>query len=511
MKTQASILTFVSVFCFCNPCKGNDTSSATEIRITPDTAAYQIGLPDVVGEVDATEIVRIGEGAGLSRGRDLQPVPGWPMQFEVNSSFHPIQGPTLADVDGDGDLEFLIGSSENLHIWHHDGTPLDGWPQTPEWKFPRAVSVADIDGDGDMEVVAGSESFNSASGHIHVWHHDGTLAEGWPQALGGGAWGSSVEDLDGDGDYEIVTSARMYPVGRAYVFNHDGTIADGWPQDLIDVPSANPSIGDVDGDGDREIFIESYTHMYAWHHDGTSLAGWPLDISPQTFSYSTPSLADFDEDGDLEIVAGSHMAYGSPKKHYLFMWHHDGTNVSGWPRTAESWIYSSPAIGDLDGNGTLDIAVGCNSIYAYAFASDGTSLPGWPVEHPMGSGFYGSPAMADIDGDLDMEVLLGDNAAMGPGSLLHAYHHDGTTVEGWPVNIDGPTMRNCPAFGDVEGDGDLDLAAVTTDRFVYLWDLEAPHGEDRIEWRMFQNGPRHTGLYGVPVTPPCFIGMVTKR
>ncbi len=55
---------------------------------------------------------------------------GWPQMTvgAVQSS------PTMVDLDGDLDMEIIIGSNDgNVYIWHHDGTLLDGWPQQVEY------------------------------------------------------------------------------------------------------------------------------------------------------------------------------------------------------------------------------------------------------------------------------------------------------------------------------------------------------------------------------------------
>jgi hypothetical protein len=175
---------------------------------------------------------------------------------------------------------------------------------------------------------------------------------------------------------------------------------------------------------------------------------------------------------------------------HLYTWKGDGTLLPGWPALARDLseptplgarIVSSPALGDLDNDGSLDVAVGTNEIYgytgrAYAFRSNGTLLPGWPVQVPsaypdvlplVGEGVPSSPALADVDGDGTLEVAIA--AVVGPGIL---YRFDGRplvvleSARFGPASpaSDAPSLlaSTTGAFADLDGDGALEYAAGTT-------------------------------------------------
>jgi len=100
--------------------------------------------------------------------------------------------PILGDVDRDGKLEIVFattngcfspGGHTNIHVVHPDGTPLAGWPKQVEGGCDREPTLADLDGDADLEIVYARR----ASGELqaHVWHHDGSDMLGWPQSTGG--------------------------------------------------------------------------------------------------------------------------------------------------------------------------------------------------------------------------------------------------------------------------------------------------------------------------------------
>ncbi len=395
--------------------------------------------------------------------------------------------PQIVDLDGDGDLEVLIGSGSSLHAYHHDGSMVSGFPVTTGGQAYYTAAVADIDNDGELEIaIAGQRS------NLYVYRMDGSLETGWPQFLGdddGASCSPTLADLDGDGDLELIIgtfkdlngSSGSIPA-RMYVFHHDGTLFNGWP--ILDVDSyaihATPAVGDIDDDGDLEIITagRNTQKLLAWHTDGTSVNGWPVQISG--LIESSPTMADIDNDGDLEIfiATGSERVYGV---------HHDGSTVTGWPQTMGGGgiQHSSPSIGDIDSDGDLEIVCGSVHKKVYAWHHDGTPVTGWPQST---SGFaQGTPALGDVDGDGDMEVITGTYVG------LYIWHHDGSLLPWFPL----PTgwSRSSPTLTDLDQDGDIEVLVGSMDDYLYCWDIPEVYNPDLIEWDTFRNSLLNTGLY----------------
>jgi hypothetical protein len=300
--------------------------------------------------------------------------------------------PALGDIDGDGDIEIVVGSNDDqVYAWHHDGTLVIGWPKaTDDNPYYQGLlsspALGDIDGDGDIEIVVGSNDDK-----VYAWHHDGTFVSGWPKATFGNVYSSpALGDIDGDGDIEIVVGSND---GKVYAWHHDGTLVIGWPK-ATGGSTSSPALGDIDGDGDIEIVVGSNDDkVYAWHHDGTLVSGWPKAIGCSVFS--SPALGDIDGDGNIEIVVGS-----TDDKVYAL--HHDGTLVIDWPKAIGGAVFSSPALGDIDGDGDIEIVVGSRDgkVYAwdgkvYAWDCPGTYDPGnieWGTFHHdvRRTGLYGT-------------------------------------------------------------------------------------------------------------------------
>ncbi|MCD4818455.1 MAG: T9SS type A sorting domain-containing protein [Candidatus Cloacimonetes bacterium] len=425
---------------------------------------------------------------------------GFPINTGNNTSE---PSPQVADIDGDGDLEVLIGSGQNLFAYHHDGTPVAGFPVGVGGSAHYTPAIADIDNDGEIEIViAGQRS------DLYVFNGDGTLKEGWPQNLGdddGACCSPALSDLDNDGDLEIVIGTYKDLnlnndgiLARVYVFHHDGTIYDGWPVYDVDYTGVigSPAIGDLDNDGDLEIIVvgREYSQVWAWNTDGTVLLGFPVDLP--NFTESSPTLADIDDDGDLEIFIAT-------QTELVCALHHDGTSVTGWPQPMGGAAIqrSSPSIGDIDGDGDLEIVCGSWHGAVYAWHHNGTMVSGWP--QPTGDIFQdfaqASPALADIDSDGDIEIV----AAAYTG--VFAWHHDGTLLPDYPLETGW--SRSSPTITDLDGDGDIEILIGSMDDNLYAWDLEGNYNTNNIEWSMFRYDLLNTGCYqnettGIEEFPP---------
>ena len=161
---------------------------------------------------------------------------------------------------------------------------------------------------------------------------------------------------------------------------------------------------------------------------------------------------------------------------------------SGWPKTTGSDVHSSSALGDIDGDGDIEVVVGSWDKKVYAWHHDGSDVTGWP--RLTGNYVNSSPVLGDIDGDGDIEVVVGSN-----DGKVYAWHHDGSDVTGWPKTT-GYYVYSSPALGDIDGDGDIEVVVGSNDNKVYAWDCFGTYDSNNIEWAMFRHDIRRTGLYG---------------
>lgn len=390
-----------------------------------------------------------------------------------------------------------------------------------------SVATADFNGDGYKEIVVGDikgvlyvVSWTGSSWSV-VWSRQTNLdieAANPPTHTSDNTIRSSpvIADLDNDGRLEIVIGVggdvhspdlSEHRNGGILVYRHEGSNpwnfsliqprssdgTSGWPQpckDEVGWPPpgyngpdgywdgvwATPAVGDIDGDGDLEIvYLGIDRFFYAWHHDGRLVDGWPIAI-PVDGGLSSPALGDLDMDGLPEIVVGT-MSPADPSQSWkeatLWAVNGDATLVPGFPVRTEQILLSSPALGDIDKDGRLEIVIASGygtpgrQNLVYAWNHDGTPLPGWPVEAPGASVVMAPPALGDIDNDGEIEIVVGCGNGYQPDSCdkLYAWNPDGTLVNGFPMvlssrmNYPQPytSMPYSPVLADINGDGIIEI------------------------------------------------------
>lgn len=262
--------------------------------------------------------------------------------------------------------------------------------------------------------------------------------------------GVALADLDGDGVDEI-----LFGIDHTfYAIKGDGSIL--FEKTLPGPVLLPPAIADMNGDGNLEIAV-NYGYpsttggITLLDNEGNELPGWPQSFDGN-WMINSPAMGDLDGDGIMEIVAGERVSASVGHVHAMKM---DGTPLnSNWPVTITSTPAFTPSIGDINNDGVMDVVIAGSSTGMYVFsADDGELLPGFPVD-AAGVGYsYQSPQLADLNGDGNLEIIgsnHGDNPAM------YVMKSDGTYMDGWPYAL--PSWTYSPAtVADVDGDGILDI------------------------------------------------------
>ncbi|HUO06452.1 MAG TPA: FG-GAP-like repeat-containing protein [Candidatus Binataceae bacterium] len=254
----------------------------------------------------------------------------------------------------------LVGEDRRVFHLRHNDTELAGYPRYFGTSLEVGVTMADIEGRGYLDMI-----FAGSDGSVHAIRPSGVEAPGFP-----------------------VFTRLARGVDPAYQYNYLKAAA--WrskkiprPYDAVAGPLA---VGDLDHNG--KLYIVAPTGdgwVYAWDGLGRIKSGFPVATDRSVARQSVPPP---DTPNSYNPMTGS--AGGA-------------------------------SLGDLEGNGKLDIVVAAWDGKIYAWRPDGTLVPGWPVDvvdipadDIPDTGTYthdpkivNTPTLVDIDGDGHPDVFVG--------------------------------------------------------------------------------------------------------
>lgn len=266
--------------------------------------------------------------------------------------------------------------------------------------------------------------------------------------------------------------------GVLHMFHPDGTApvdADGSSATAGDFTTlghfyqGGGSIADLDDDGGRDVVGAAWNSQKLYVFDGLGAlrAGFPVSIPSPI--WSSVAIGDLDGDGSSEMVfaslGGALYAFRSTGAEWMNGDGNAGT-IGVFKVLGGGYNPGTPALVDLDGDGDLEIVYGGLDGLLNAWRMDGSDMPGFPVA--MSSAMFGSPAIGRLDGPggpLSIVVPVADNS-------VAVKLADGTNRTGFPKLLPITTSGRSPspALADMNGDGFMDIVLASTNGRIYVFD-----------------------------------------
>ncbi len=424
---------------------------------------------------------------------------GWPiaMTSETTSS------PAVGDIDGDGDLEVVVGD-DKVYAWHDDGFELlDGDGTGVTWgvlstqgqNFVSHVALARVDHKLGLDIIAASRDTKQ----VFVFNYQGQVLPGWPRSVENNIRAGMVAaNLDGLYGNEIVGIDEL---GVVYAWSYDGSEyfdGDGNPAtpgvlrrlnvSLLHYPT--PAVADIDGDGKDEIIVGTRNdQVFAINDNGTNVPGFPVSFSGDV--NGSPAVGDIDNNGDLEIVVNVGGASSA-----VVALHHTGATMFTRFLPNANYFAPSPALANIVGDARLETFIPSSNGKLYALTDTGADIAGFPVTYSTTTYTESSPVIADIDGDGLRDVLLGSEE-----KYIWGWNRGGGVLAGFPLST-GDAMRSVPTVTDLDQDGFVDLVAAGWDKSVYVWDFAGVYNAANAVWPRFHANLHNNGRLNFVVPTP---------
>jgi hypothetical protein len=369
------------------------------------------------------------------------------------------EGFAAADVDGDGDLDVAAGTgaSKRVEWYRNPGTGAADWEafvlgDVSDFEYPDRFELADLNGDDKPDVI-GSEENGLGSDAKAVWWEQPAdpTASDWtrhPLVTQGTTNSLDVADMDDDGDADVVTGEHRGAL-RVSIFENDG--AAGFSAHSVD-EGKESHLGaqavDLDQDGDLDLVSIAYDapqDVHLWRNDSEPAVPFARVVVDDALPgyLDCKSVGDFDGDGLPDIAIGTDTQ---------LVWY----EAPDWQRrqiAPGANFTTDMQAADVDGDGDLDLVVPeYDAQRVEWFRNPQIGGGDWTLV-PIGTGVTAHDLeVADMNGDSKPDVVI--RGHFGPTTL----YLQGATPADWaPVPIAAAIDNEGLALADIDGDGRRDI------------------------------------------------------
>ena len=311
-------------------------------------------------------------------------------------------GPAFGDIDGDGDLDLFIGSTEQSVYLFENRIATDGVfvdiSETSGLRMQARNTVSatfyDYDSDGFLDLfLAHWGAYREPMEDTEtLWRNNGDrtftntsvesgLADGLVRNLQDWSFTPNLADIDGDGDGDLLMSAD-FGTSQVFVNNGDGTFTRTTDRRVItDQAGMGAAVADFDNDGDMDWFVtsiysldvvggEHFGNRY-YRNDGNGVFEDLTDVAGvANGDWGWGACAkDFDNDGNLDLFHVNGWVRESGKNFNIDQvrfFHGDGGGSFEEKATEVGLINTGQGRGvacfDAEGDGDIDIVITNNGV-----------------------------------------------------------------------------------------------------------------------------------------------------
>ena len=494
---------------------GNNTA------LTPTTFPSSRSNTKANSHVYITKISRSDTLMTLDIANDFVQ-PGWPQRYKFSDKKSAL---VFADVDSlpDNKPEIFMASGKFLLAWRGDGSKfisnndedtviqLNGdtifYPlavfariDTP---FVGPPSIGDLNFDNILELCIGAEN-----GNLYVYDFRDFVLDGRADAKAGSPLiipGGNKNSFPGAmAEFDLIPGEIGFYAGfesgvaGVVDLSNDSLVIRQVISPVI--PGKIMGLATSDSNGIYYVLIQQDS---LWSLRSTD-ARWSTKtfISNQVYP---PVVVDLDQDSVFSIQDSTYLHLDvvlATKEGDVYAWNQLGQLLAGFPAQLSEVISSAPVVGNIDNDNFKEIIFsGDNKIWALNY--NGTLANNFPitvdVASPVGK-ILSSPVLGDLNADKTADILVGS-----PQKEVLAYHSSGEKVSGFPVSVGSDVNLSCailnlePISGPI--DSSKQIAAVSEDGFVYMWQVGGNFSDTTHPWPMEGLNPQHTRMIPLSVPP----------